>query len=91
MDTSTKTVTKEIKMYTFTEDELRKFKSEQREYGSRKTIEYIAFCYKNYIYEFNVGGAVELCKDILNFVHAETTYIPNTYKLNFNDWLQRNR
>lgn len=91
MDISTKTVTKDVNTYTFTEDELRKFKIEQREYGSKKTIKYIAFCSENYMYKFNVGGVIELCKDILDFVHMETIYIPNTYKLNFNDWLQRNR
>ena len=44
-------VVKKEKIYTLTESEFGDLKGKERAYGSRKTREYIIFCYNNYIWQ----------------------------------------
>lgn len=82
-------VTKTEKVYTLTESEFKDLKRECRAYGSRKTREYIAFCYLNYRLKMNFGGAVEFLSDLAKFLGGYD-YIPNTYEWDLFDWLDNN-
>ena len=84
-------IVKKEKVYTFTESELKDLKCEEREYGSRKTREYIMFCYNNYIWKMNVGGAVSFIKDLFKFLTYETNSIPNYYGWSLFEWLKRTK
>lgn len=82
-------VTKKEKIVTMTESELKDIKRECRAYVSRKTREYIAFCYLNYRLKMNFGGLIEFVGDLTKFLGGYD-YIPNTYKWNLFDWLDNN-
>ena len=82
-------VIKKEKIYTFTESELNDLKCEERAYGSTKTREYIHFCFKNYHYQTNsVGGLLKFLEDLAGFLGGYE-YIPNTYRWNLFDWLNK--
>lgn len=59
-----------------------------REYGSRKTKEYIFFCLKHYKFKMNIGGTIAFMKDLIDFVTGIKDYIPNLYSLGFFEWLK---
>lgn len=82
-------VVKKENIYTFTESELKDLKYKERAYGSRKTRGYIHFCYKNYIYQTNLGGIIKFLEDFADFLRG-ANYIPNIYKWNLFDWLDKN-
>lgn len=83
-------VVKKENMYTFSESELKDLKCKERTYGSRKTREYIHFCFKNYHYQTNsVSGLLKFLEDLAEFLGG-VNYIPNVYKWNLFDWLNEN-
>lgn len=83
-------ITKKEKIYELTESEFKDLKRECRAYGSRKTRQYISFCFLNYYYKTNtLGGLTEFMSDLAKFLGGYD-YIPNTYKWNLFDWLDNN-
>lgn len=84
-------VTKKEKIYTLTESELQDLKCECRTYGSRKTREYIGFCYNNYIWKRNIAGAVNFINDVILFLEYKNNGIPNHYNWSLFEWLEQNR
>lgn len=91
METKEIEVPKTIKQYTLTEDEYHNLINNNREYGSRKTKEYIIFCLKYYRFKLNFCGMGELIKDVANFITGNKDGIPNLYNKNFFEWLDENR
>lgn len=83
-------VIKKEKIYTLTESELNDLKCMCKEYGSRKTKEYIAFCYDNYIWKKNFSGVVDFINDLIDFLVGRD-YIPNKYNWSLFEWLEQNR
>lgn len=83
-------VVKKEKIYTFTEDELQDLKCKERAYGSRKTREYIGFCWNNYIYKKNTGGVIGFINDVISFLQYEKDNIPNHYGYSLHEWRERN-
>lgn len=73
-------ISKTETMYTLTETKFEQLKNSCREYGSRKTREYIAFCLRNYPLEMNIGGAIDFFKNMCKFSSCRTDYIPNIYE-----------
>lgn len=83
-------ITKKEKIYELTESEIKDLKRECKAYGSRKTKEYISFCFLNYYYKTtNIGGITEFLSDLAKFLGGYD-YIPNTYKWDLFDWLAEN-
>ena len=84
-------VVKKEKIYTFTESELEDLKCAARAYGSRKTRGYIHFCFLNYRYKTdNIGGLCAFLQDLAPFLGGYD-YIPNVYKWDLCDWLDKNK
>lgn len=79
-------VTKKEKIYTFTESELDDLKRDERAYGSRKTREYIVFCYNNYIWKKNLKGLLNFVEDLIPFLTYENKSIPNQYGYSLHEW-----
>ena len=91
MEVKEREVIKTEKVYTLTESEFKKIKHECKAYGSRKTREYISFCFLNYYYKTNsIGGITEFLSDLAKFLGGYD-YIPNTYKWDLFDWLDNNK
>lgn len=84
-------VVQKTKIYTLTEEELQDFKCKERAYGSRKTREYIGFCYNNYIWKRNIGGVVNFINDVLSFLEYKNDGIPNSYNWSLFEWLEQDR
>ena len=84
-------ITKSEKIYQFNESEYKSLLNESKNYGAEKTKEYIGFCWNNYIWEKNVGGAVEFINDLMRFLECRSDYIDNTYGLSFWSWLRENK
>ena len=84
-------VSKTIQQYILTEDEYHNLINNNREYGSRKTKEYIIFCLKYYKLKLNFGGMTKLIEDIVDFVTGNRNYIPNLYNKTFFEWLDKHR
>ena len=82
---------KKEKKYVFTKKELDELLAKNKEYGSRKTKEYIGFCIKNYKRQIDLFGAMELVIDIIDFIKDERDYIPNKLNMKFFEWLDKNR
>lgn len=91
METKEIKVSKTIKQYTLTEDEYHNLINNSREYGSRKTKEYIIFCTKYYKLKLNFGGMAKFIVDIIDFVTGNRNYIPNLYNKTFFEWLDEHR
>lgn len=91
METKEIEVSKTIKQYTLTEDEYHNLINNNREYGSRKTKEYIIFCCKYYMLKLNFGGMAKFIEDIIDFVTGNRNYIPNLYNKTFFEWLDEHR
>lgn len=91
METKEIEVSKTIKQYILTEDEYNNLINNNREYGSRKTKEYIIFCLKCYKLKLNFGGMAKLIEDIVDFVTGNRNYIPNLYNKTFIEWLDEYR
>ena len=91
METKEIKVSKIIKQYTLTEDEYHNLINNSREYGSRKTKEYIIFCTKYYKLKLNFGGMAKFIEDIIDFVTGNRNYIPNLYNKTFFEWLDEHR
>lgn len=91
METKEIEVSKTIKQYILTEDEYNNLINNNREYGSRKTKEYIIFCLKYYKLKLNFGGMAKLIEDIVDFVTGNRNYIPNLYNKTFIEWLDEYR
>lgn len=85
------TTTKTEKIYTLTEEELERLKNRCKDYGSRKTREYISFCLSHYPLQMNIGGAVDVFTNICRFSSGRTDYIPNIYSWDLFQWLRSNR
>lgn len=72
-------ITKKEKIYELTESEFKDLKRECKAYGSRKTRQYISFCFLNYYYKTNtLGGLTEFMSDLAKFLGGYD-YIPNIY------------
>lgn len=84
-------VTKKEKIYELTESEYEDKINAARNYGAQKTKEYIGFCWNNYYWKKNLGGAVSFINDLMQFLGCQSDYIRNNYGLSFWDWLERNR
>lgn len=84
-------VVKKEKVYMLTEQELTELKGKERAYGSRKTKEYIGFCWNNFYLQKNVGGCIGFIKRLLRFLEDREPDIPNTYGWSLSDWLKQNR
>lgn len=84
-------ISKKEKIYTLTESEYKNLKCKEREYGSRKTREYIGFCWNNYIWKKNIGGTVSFIEDLILFLQYNTNHIPNKYGLSLFEWLKNNK
>ena len=82
-------ITETAKIYELTESEFKDLKRECRAYGSRKTRQYIAFCYLNYKLKMNLGGLIEFVSDLSKFLGGYD-YIPNTYGWDLFVWLDSN-
>ena len=80
-------ITKKEKIYELTESEFKNLKRECRAYGSRKTREYIAFCYLNYRLKMNFGGAVEFLSDLAKFLGGYD-YIPSDIGMNNSEYFR---
>lgn len=80
-----------VKKYILTEDEYHSLINQNREYGSKKTREYIIFCIEYYKLELNDCGRQELIQDIIDFVAGNRNNIPNLDNKNFFEWLEENR
>ena len=91
METKEIKVSKIIKQYALTEDEYHNLINNSREYGSRKSIEYIIFCTKYYKLKLNFGGMAKFIEDIIDFVTGNRNYIPNLYNKTFFEWLDEHR
>lgn len=91
METKEIKVSKTIKQYTLTEDEYHNLINNSREYGSRKTKEYIIFCTKYYKLKLNFGGMAKFIEGIIDFVTGNRNYIPNLYNKTFFEWLDEHR
>lgn len=78
-----KTETKTEKVYTFTEEELCQLKCKEREYGSRKTKEYIMFCIANYVLKINIAGTIDFMNKLIEFILGKHKGIPNTQGIGF--------
>ena len=91
METKEIKVSKIIKQYALTEDEYHNLINNSREYGSRKTKEYIIFCTKYYKLKLNFGGMAKFIEDIIDFVTGNRNYIPNLYNKTFFEWLDEHR
>lgn len=91
METKEIEVSKTIKQYTLTEDEYHNLINNNREYGSRKTKEYIIFCFKYYKLKLNFSGMGKFIEDIINFVTGNRNYIPNLYNKTFFEWLDEHK
>jgi|GEM_PF-1931147 len=86
-----KTETKTEKVYTFTEEELCQLKCKEREYGSRKTKEYIMFCIANYVLKINIAGTIDFMNKLIEFILGKHKGIPNTQGIGFFEWLKEHR
>lgn len=86
-----KTETKTEKVYTFTEEELCQLKCKEREYGSRKTKEYILFCFANYVLELNIAGTINFTNRMMKFILGKHKGISNTQGIGFFEWLKEHR
>ena len=91
METKEIEVSKTIKQYILTEDEYHNLINNNREYGSRKTKEYIIFCIKYYKLKLNLGGIAKLIENIIDFITGNRNYIPNLYDKTFSEWLDEHR
>lgn len=91
METKEIKVSKTIKQYTLTEDEYHNLINNNMEYGSRKTKEYIIFCFKYYKLKLNFCGMAKFIEDIIDFVTGNRNYIPNLYNKTFLEWLDKHR
>lgn len=80
-----------VKKYILTEDEYHSLINQNREYGSKKTREYIIFCIEYYKFELNDRGRQELIQDIIDFVAGNRNNIPNLDNKNFFEWLEENK
>lgn len=83
--------TKRVKKIILTEDEYHNLISENREYGSRKTKDYISFCVRYYTLRLNWRGIACLFEDIIDYIMGNRNYIPNLYNKTFSDWLNENK
>lgn len=84
-------VIKKEKIYELTESEYEDNINVAKNYGAQKTKEYIGFCWNNYYWKKNLGGAVSFINDLMQFLGCQSDYIRNNYGLSFWDWLERNR
>ena len=91
METKEIEVSKTIKQYTLTEDEYHNLINNNREYGSRKTKEYIIFCLKYYKLKLNLDGTAKFIEDIIDFATGNRNYIPNLYNKTFFEWLDEHK
>lgn len=80
-------VTKNTKIYKFTEEELVSLQNRCKSYGFNKALDYIGFCYNNYIWRQNYRGLVLWARDLVHFVNHRD-YIPNHRSLSFDDYLE---
>ena len=82
-------IVKKEKLYTFTESELNDLKCEERAYGSRKTREYIGFCWNNYTWKKNIGGAISFINNVIEFLEYKKDSIPNHYGYSLHEWRKK--
>lgn len=84
-------VTKKEKIYELTESEYKELLNKARNYGAQKTKEYIGFCWNNYYWEKNIGGAISFINDLIRFLEYQSDSINNNYGLSFWNWLKENK
>ena len=91
METKEIEVSKTIKQYILTEDEYHNLINNNREYGNRKTKEYIIFCLKYYKLKLNTYGMAKFIEDLVDFITENKNYISNLYNKTFFEWLDEHR
>ena len=70
-----------------TKRQLESLKRRERENGRDDMCTYIFFSMKNYQYQLNFSGAIEVVKEILDFASGNTDRIHNTYGYSFYDFI----
>ena len=85
-----KEVTSSQEFYEISQKELDEIKSFERDKGRTEIATYILYCYTNYIYKMNIGGAMEFIKDVLDFLARKKDEIPNKHNVTFFDFIKKN-
>lgn len=70
-----------------TKRQLESLKRQELEKGRDDIRSYILFSMKNYRYQLNFSGAIEVVKEIIDFASGNTDTIHNTYGYSFYDFI----
>ena len=72
---------------------MQKFSTEEErkafDLGAMYTRRYIMMAIAKYPYSLNIAGAMQLVKNIMNFVSEDTNKIPNNENINFKQFCEK--